>query len=68
MKRLVLCLLLSLVAAPAWAEWVQVSETDHAFYYIDPATIRKDGNLRKFWTIADLKQGRFKNEVRECCE
>lgn len=54
--RLVLCLLLTFAAAPAWAEWVEVSETDNSIYYIDPATIRKDGNLRRVWTIQDLKQ------------
>ena len=54
--RLVLCLLLTLAAAPAWAEWVKVAETDVIITYIDPATIRKDGNLRKVWTIQDLKQ------------
>ena len=54
--RLVLCLLLTLAATPAWAEWVKVSETDGNFFYIDPATIRRDGNLRKVWTINDLKQ------------
>ena len=54
--RLVLCLLLTLAAAPAWAEWVKVSETDNSVFYIDPATIRKDGNLRRVWQVTDLKQ------------
>jgi len=54
--RLVLTLLLTLAAAPAWAEWVKVGENDHAFYYIDPATIRKNGDLRRVWEITDLKQ------------
>ena len=54
--RLVLCLLLALAAAPAWAEWVKVIENDEYTSYIDPATIRKDGNLRRAWEIQDLKQ------------
>ena len=54
--RLVLCLLLTLSTSLAWAEWVKVSVTDEHTTYIDPATIRKDGNLRKVWTIQDRKQ------------
>lgn len=54
--RIVLCFLLALVAAPAWAEWVKVAAIDKAHFYIDPASIRKDGNLRKVWMILDLKQ------------
>ena len=54
--RLILTLLLTLAAAPAWAEWVKVSETDEVTFYIDPATIRKDGNLRRVWEIQDLKK------------
>ena len=55
-KRLILCLLLALAAVPAWAEWVRADETDSAITYIDPATIRKDGNLRRVWEIQNLKQ------------
>ena len=49
-------LALLLVTGSAWAEWVRVVATDMANHYIDPATIRKDGNLRKVWEINDLKQ------------
>ena len=54
--RVVLCFLIALVAAPAWAEWVQMSDSDDLVAYIDPATIHKDGNLRRVWTVQDLKQ------------
>ena len=33
--RLLLIVLLSLVAAPAWAEWVEVARHDEAVFYID---------------------------------
>jgi len=58
MKKLLLTLLapLLLVTGPAWAEWLWVAESDYADFYIDPSTIRKDGNLRKVWEIQDLKQ------------
>ena len=49
-------LLLSLsVTGSAWAEWEEISVTDTATFYIDPATIRKDGNFRKVWGIANFK-------------
>jgi len=58
MKKLLLTLLapLLMLTGSAWAEWVRVSEADTAYAYIDPATIRKDGNLVKVWGIYDLKQ------------
>lgn len=61
--RLVLCLLLALAAAPAWAEWVKVSEHTESFFYIDPATIRRDGNLRRVWEIQDLKKRHKEGEM-----
>lgn len=56
--RIILCFLLALVAAPVWAEWVKVAVTEDGSvaYYIDPASLRKEGNFRKVWQIADLKQ------------
>lgn len=48
-------LLLLFSTSPAWAEWVKVAETDRAIFYIDPATIRKEGNLRKAWEVHDFK-------------
>ena len=58
MKKLLLTLLapLLLVTGSAWAEWVLVAEGNTANLYIDPSTIRKDGNLVKVWKISDLKQ------------
>ena len=58
-KKAVL-LALMLVTGSAWAEWVNVGGSNMFNSYIDPATIRKDGNLRKVWSIQDLKQ-RYKN-------
>lgn len=49
-------LLLAAMSPGAMAEWVQVAESDKTVYYIDPATIRKNGNFRRYWSILDLKQ------------
>ena len=58
MKKLLLTLLVPflLSTSSAWAEWVWVTSGDRTDLYIDPATIRKDGNLVKVWEINDLKQ------------
>ena len=53
--RVALIALLMLATTPAWAEWVKVDETDEVVIYVDPATIRKDGNLRRIWEMQDLK-------------
>ena len=56
MKKLLITLLASLlVTGSAWAEWVLISGDDTVDHYIDPATIRKDGNLVRVWEISDLK-------------
>jgi len=54
-KALLLPLLL-LATGSAWAGWEKVSTTAEDTAYVDRATIRKDGNLRKVWEITDLKQ------------
>ncbi len=58
--RVVLCLLFALVAGPAWAGWVKAGETNASVLYIDPASISKDGHLRKVLEMRDLKQ---RNEI-----
>jgi hypothetical protein len=49
-------LALLLASSGAWAEWVKVTETEGSVFYIDPATIRNEGNVRKVWVLQDLKQ------------
>lgn len=49
-------LLLSIfVTGSGWADWVKVDETKAETFYIDPASIRKEGNLRKVWEVGDNK-------------
>ncbi len=54
--RIILYFLIALAAAPAWAEWVAVSESKELVAYIEPSSIRKNGSLRKVWQVQDLKQ------------
>lgn len=55
--RVFVCLLIVLVSAPAWAEWVKSweSKTSGTITYFDPATIRKDGNLHRVWVLQELR-------------
>ena len=55
MKKLFLVCLMML-AGSAWAEWVLVASSGDGStkFYIDPATIRRDGTLRKYWKLTDL--------------
>jgi hypothetical protein len=56
--RALLCFLLALPAAPAWAELLKVAETAAMVVHIDVATIRKDKQLRRVWAVLDYRQKR----------
>lgn len=43
------------VTGSIWAKFKTVGETKDATLYIDPATITKEGNLRRVLVIANLK-------------
>ena len=53
--RLALTVLLMLATTVACAEWVRINETDTGVIYVDPTTIRKDGDLRTVWGLTNLK-------------
>jgi hypothetical protein len=57
MTRLLLIILLFLSSAPAYAEWVKVSDSDESgkTVYVDPATIRRNSNLVMMWQFSDYK-------------
>jgi hypothetical protein len=63
--RVVLTLLLLIATAPARADWVKVGKSEktvlyvmseETVYYIDPATITKEGNLGRVWEIHDMTE------------
>ena len=54
--RLGLFFALAIAAAPALAEWEKVSETETAAYFIDAATLQKNGTLRRVAQVQNLKQ------------
>ena len=51
-----LLLIAIFLTGSAWADWARISGNAELTYYIDPATIRKDGNLRKVWSLLDRKE------------
>jgi hypothetical protein len=55
MKKLFLVCLMML-AGSAWAEWVTIGDYGEVTFYFDPATIRKDRNMRRVWEIQDLNE------------
>ena len=54
-KKAIALSLMLLATSSAWADWEMISETHRANFYIDPTTIRKDGNFRKVWEVQNLK-------------
>ena len=53
-KRFLVCLML--LAGSAGAEWVLYEETQIANFYYDPATISKDGSMRRIWILTNFKK------------
>ena len=47
--------MLTLAATSANAEWVKAGGRGPDAYYIDPASIQKEGNIRRALTLTDLK-------------
>jgi hypothetical protein len=56
--RILLAVLLAAVATSAQADWVKVTETGDTVYYVDPATLVRDGGLRKVEEIQDYAMPR----------
>jgi hypothetical protein len=53
MKKLAIFLLL--LSSPVWAGWKSIGEDDTATSYVDPATIVRNGNTAKMWSLLDYK-------------
>ena len=56
MDRLLFTLLALCLSVPATAGWVKVGENDLGDFFIDPDTIRRQGNFRKVWALTDMKK------------
>lgn len=54
--RLAAGLLFAIAATAASAGWEKYGETEAAVFYLDPASIRKDGSARVVWELQDFKK------------
>jgi hypothetical protein len=54
MKEVIITCLIAICCVPAVAEWdlVVINDTGTR-HHIDSATIRKEGDIRRVWTISD---------------
>lgn len=52
MKKLLIIFVMMLTGS-AWAEWKYLAQNADFSVYIDPETIRKDGQLRRIWILHD---------------
>ena len=55
MKRLLMGMMLLSVSGAASAEWTQSGESDNYILYVDRATIRRNGNFVKMWSLQNFK-------------
>ena len=56
MRKVFLMLLLVVSGKAIAEEWVAVNHNKYATGYANPATIVKDGNIVKMWTLVDCKK------------
>jgi len=57
-------MLLAVVSSSAAAEWTEVDSDETTTFYIDPTTIRRDGNLVKMWELVEYKTVRVRDTVK----
>jgi hypothetical protein len=55
MRKIILMLLLAVVSSSAMAEWVNLGNDGDITAYVEPTTIRKDGNTAEMWYLVDYK-------------
>ena len=63
MPHVFLLVLLLLAATSVRADWVKVGENEGAVIYVDPATLEIRGDVRRVWTLTDVKWARGDNVV-----
>jgi len=56
MKQILLALVPFVCSAPVAASWVTFMKSEASVVYIDPASVRKEGHLRKASVLMDLTQ------------
>lgn len=52
--RFLLAVLFQISSFSIWADWVEFGKNGGTTFYIDPLTIKKDGDLRRVWQLLEL--------------
>jgi hypothetical protein len=55
MSKAFLMMLLVIISSSVMAEWVEIGISENFIVYVDPATIRKSGNMVRIWSLHDYK-------------
>ena len=53
MHKAIVMMLLTVASTSAAAEWVSIGGTGGMTTYMDPATVRRTGNMAEMWTLSD---------------
>lgn len=56
MRKFILIMVLAILSSNAMAEWIRVNSTDEFTAYVNPSSIRKNGNRVKMWSMYDFNQ------------
>ena len=56
MRRFLLAVLMLAATSTALAAWVKATEDDDIVHYLDPSTLRRNGNMRQVWIVQDFKK------------
>jgi len=54
MRKIALALALAAVSGAGMAEWMNFDGNNEVTFYVDPATIRRSGDMVKFWRLASF--------------
>jgi hypothetical protein len=58
MLNILVAVLLLIVATSVRADWVKVGEDDGVVVYVDSSTLVREGNVRRAWTLSNVKLAR----------
>lgn len=63
-RKAVIVAMLAVVSGSAVAEWVEITRTDSETIYINPATVRKTGDVVKLWVLVDFRKAKSFDESK----
>jgi len=55
MRKAILMMLLAVASHSAMADWINVGSNENTTLYVNPADIKRAGNMATMWTMTDYK-------------